>query len=84
MFVPQCGGDDYSVESLPPDINESIDKFLDTLEYILFFPINYGVHCLELNECQESSFADDQTTSSASFLTFLDVGGKESKCMPKT
>ena len=53
-----------------PDVNATIEKFLDTIEYILFFPINYGVNCMVNNGCQESSFADDeQTISSASFST---------------
>ena len=53
-----------------PDINVTIEKFLDTIEYVLFFPLNYGVNCMVNHGCQESSFADDeQTTSSASFST---------------
>ena len=61
-----------------PDVNKAIEKFLDTIEYVLFFPINYGVNLLVDNGCQESSFADDeQTTSSASSYTNINQNNAE-------
>jgi hypothetical protein len=29
-----------------PGVNKAIETFLDTIEYVLFFPINYGVNLL--------------------------------------
>jgi hypothetical protein len=59
-------------------VNKAIETFLDTIEYVLFFPISYGVNLLVDNGCQESSFADDeQTTSSASFYTNIKQNNAE-------
>lgn len=51
-----------------PDVNESIDKFLNLLENILFFPINFGVNYMEVNGCcqQESAFSDDDEQATLS------------------
>lgn len=56
-----------------PDVNETIEKFLNAVEYVLFFPLSYGINCMAEHGCLESDFVDDeqdeQTISSASFYT---------------